>query len=244
MGRETTQLRGWKEIAGYLRASERTVRRWEAERGLPVHRIAGAARDVVFALPEELDAWASHTPECASEAAEADHTPVAPATRQPRTLVPSTRRARGRVLAALVMIAALVAAGRFGVFRRGLPSTPPAAASPVDRSPSTAATQASSRRGVVLQITGRDGVPARLTVPDGQCGAIAISGHPFLEMCPRFLGDGLLVDIVDRATQEGGENPRTTLRLDAASAVRVARPVQLDIEWLQPPDTPTTRRSP
>ena len=31
-------LETWKQIAGYLDRSDRTVRRWEASEGLPVHR--------------------------------------------------------------------------------------------------------------------------------------------------------------------------------------------------------------
>src|SRR5580765_8731832 len=31
-------LESWKQIAAYLERSERTVRRWEASEGLPVHR--------------------------------------------------------------------------------------------------------------------------------------------------------------------------------------------------------------
>ena len=31
--------------------------RWEASRGLPVRRIPGDARDAVFAIRQELDAW-------------------------------------------------------------------------------------------------------------------------------------------------------------------------------------------
>jgi hypothetical protein len=52
------QLRGWKEIAAYLRSSERTAQRWERERGLPVRRVPSpGGRDVVFASPEEIDHW-------------------------------------------------------------------------------------------------------------------------------------------------------------------------------------------
>jgi hypothetical protein len=48
---------GWKEIAGYLRRSERSVQRWEAELGLPVRRVKTRKGQVVFALRSELDAW-------------------------------------------------------------------------------------------------------------------------------------------------------------------------------------------
>lgn len=51
------RLDSWKEIAGYLGRSVRTVQRWEAERGLPVHRIPGGEAASVSALKPDLDRW-------------------------------------------------------------------------------------------------------------------------------------------------------------------------------------------
>lgn len=51
------RLDGWKEIAAYLGKSVRAVQRWEEERGLPVHRLPGTRRDVVYAFTSELDKW-------------------------------------------------------------------------------------------------------------------------------------------------------------------------------------------
>ena len=50
-------LQSWKEIAAYLERSERTCRRWEAEFGLPTHRMDSSARGSVFAYKSELDKW-------------------------------------------------------------------------------------------------------------------------------------------------------------------------------------------
>jgi tetratricopeptide (TPR) repeat protein len=50
-------LVSWKEIAAFLGRSERTVKRWERERGLPVHRVPGGERSGVFAYSDELSAW-------------------------------------------------------------------------------------------------------------------------------------------------------------------------------------------
>src|SRR5580698_6844991 len=50
-------LVSWKEIAVYLNRAERTVKRWERERGLPVHRVPGGERGGVFAYPDELADW-------------------------------------------------------------------------------------------------------------------------------------------------------------------------------------------
>ncbi len=50
-------LEAWKQIAAYLDRSERTVRRWEASEGLPVHRREHERQDTVFAYRHEIDAW-------------------------------------------------------------------------------------------------------------------------------------------------------------------------------------------
>ena len=51
------RLDSWKEIATYLKRDERTVRRWEAEQGLPVHRHLHTKRASVYAFRSEIDAW-------------------------------------------------------------------------------------------------------------------------------------------------------------------------------------------
>lgn len=53
----TGQLRGWKEIARRFGVDERTVKRWETSRALPVHRVPGAPRAPVYAYASELAAW-------------------------------------------------------------------------------------------------------------------------------------------------------------------------------------------
>jgi hypothetical protein len=50
-------LESWKQIAAYLNRSERTVRRWEAEEGLPVRRREHQRQDTVFAYSCEIDEW-------------------------------------------------------------------------------------------------------------------------------------------------------------------------------------------
>ena len=51
------RLDSWKEIAAYLKRSVRTVRRWEREEGLPVHRHVHRALGSVYAHKSEVDAW-------------------------------------------------------------------------------------------------------------------------------------------------------------------------------------------
>jgi tetratricopeptide (TPR) repeat protein len=51
------RIDSWKEIAAFFDRDERTVRRWEKERSLPIYRVPGGARGGVFAYSEELKEW-------------------------------------------------------------------------------------------------------------------------------------------------------------------------------------------
>ncbi|MCH8979145.1 MAG: PD40 domain-containing protein [Armatimonadetes bacterium] len=51
------RLDSWKEIATYLGREVRTVRRWEKNEGLPVHRHFHGAAATVYAYEAELDGW-------------------------------------------------------------------------------------------------------------------------------------------------------------------------------------------
>jgi len=50
------RLDSWKSIARHLARSTRTVQRWHAEYGLPIHRLGGK-KGPLFAYGEELDNW-------------------------------------------------------------------------------------------------------------------------------------------------------------------------------------------
>jgi tetratricopeptide (TPR) repeat protein len=50
------RLDSWKSIAEYLERSPRTVQRWHAYHGLPVHHFRGS-KGSVFAYAEEIDRW-------------------------------------------------------------------------------------------------------------------------------------------------------------------------------------------
>ncbi len=51
------RLVGWKEIAAYFDKAERTVKRWERDRSLPVYRVPGGSSASVYAYPSELRKW-------------------------------------------------------------------------------------------------------------------------------------------------------------------------------------------
>ena len=54
-------LDSWKEIAAYLKKSEKTCRRWEKSYGLPVRRLDDSSKAHVFAYKDEIDAWLKRT---------------------------------------------------------------------------------------------------------------------------------------------------------------------------------------
>ena len=55
------RLDSWKAIAAYLGKDAGTVRRWERDRGLPVHRVPGGKGTSVYAYTGEIDAWLQST---------------------------------------------------------------------------------------------------------------------------------------------------------------------------------------
>ena len=57
-------LESWKQIAAFLDRSERTVRRWEENEGLPVHRRSHEKQDTVFAFRHEIEAWRRSRTKC------------------------------------------------------------------------------------------------------------------------------------------------------------------------------------
>lgn len=74
------RLNSWKEIAAFFGKDERTVKRWESARGLPVRRVPGGTRASVFAYAGELEQWLSGKPNRTDEVAPAEVavTPIVP----------------------------------------------------------------------------------------------------------------------------------------------------------------------
>jgi excisionase family DNA binding protein len=56
-------LQSWKEIAGYLGVTVRTVQRWEKESDLPIHRQGNGRKARVVAYSDELDGWLQQEPQ-------------------------------------------------------------------------------------------------------------------------------------------------------------------------------------
>ena len=89
------RLDGWKEIAAYLSRAERTVKRWESQRGLPTHRVPGEGSRSVYAFTGELDQWMK-SKVADSEIEEPDTPPALPETSEPHqsVVVDTTVQAR------------------------------------------------------------------------------------------------------------------------------------------------------
>ena len=110
---DSRRLKTWKEIAAFFGCDERTVKRWEETRGLPVRRLPNGSRSAVFAYEHELRAWLNE------DEAKANSTWSAP------TL--SFQRKRNRV--ALVAVALMVGVVALAVLLAALrPAETPATA--------------------------------------------------------------------------------------------------------------------
>jgi hypothetical protein len=65
-------LHSWKEISSYAGRGVRTLQRYEANLGFPVHRPLGKPRSSVLAFTHEIDRWLSQTPSSVLRAFESD----------------------------------------------------------------------------------------------------------------------------------------------------------------------------
>ncbi len=105
------RLHSWKGIAAYLGREPRTVRRWEKDEGLPVHRLQHGRSGSVYAQRSELDAWMVRR--------SGESAPAPPAK--------GRFRARLVLAAAAVLVLVLIAAAGLVLSRRGARPVPAAA---------------------------------------------------------------------------------------------------------------------
>jgi hypothetical protein len=245
----SSQLRGWKEIAGCLRVSERSAKRWEATRGLPIHRVPGAARDAVFALSDELDAWlrrgGANKPEFEQQEPDADDAASPPADAERRG---ATERPRRSVRAWVGVGAGL---GVVLVFL---------AVSLWLRGPATGARPAQVEPASPTQVGGGEAPLApggpewllRVRLPersvgdfglrDGTCGGFTVESQRWVQLCAQPWRSMLRLDIRvypfrgPEATP--AREPATNVLLLPDSEVLVREPVRLYVEWVAAPPTP------
>ncbi len=106
------RLESWKEIAAFFGREERTVRRWEKESALPVHRVPGGAKGRIYAYESELRRWLA-TPRAVPEAS----TPAQPAIEaidQPRLLKFGLAGKWALALSLVAVVAVVIFAYRSG----------------------------------------------------------------------------------------------------------------------------------
>jgi len=114
-----SRLDGWKAIASYLDRDIRTVQRWEASEGLPVHRLEHRQRASAYAFTGELDEWVARR--IPSEGADKSLEPAPGSALDP---VPEPIPARAwwlrRPALIGVALAAIMAIGALGLWAWGL----------------------------------------------------------------------------------------------------------------------------
>ncbi len=104
------RLDSWKEIALFFSKDVRTVKRWEKERALPVHRAPGKPGGSVYAFTDELTRWLN-----TSSAKLDEGTPSpAPAANVP----PVSSFATFRIVSAILIVVTAVAIAWFYSARR------------------------------------------------------------------------------------------------------------------------------
>ena len=231
MGPTEGQIRGWKEIASHLDVSERTAKRWETTRGLPVPSVHGASRDAVFARHEEIQAWLAEAASGdATTGSQQDASTSEVASFEPGAAAPASSRARVRrfafALAAAGALAALSATAWYVSRREG--AGPGTGAGAAHTQP---AVSASGRPALVLLELTVGGSVSRLGVRDGGCARVETPGVSSAAVCARRFGDGLVVNIGEgdgSATEPAGGG----LYLKPNTKVRMLRPVNLQVEWV------------
>jgi Tfp pilus assembly protein PilF len=122
------RLNSWKEVAAYFGRTDRTVMRWEVERGLPIHRVPGMPKSRIYADVLELEAWRRGAQELLGEdeGSEPNRTRAAnaPLSRQHRFTNRQLLFGFGVVALALIILA-IIQLWRVGARVPLLPQPPP-----------------------------------------------------------------------------------------------------------------------
>lgn len=230
------QLRGWKEIAGHLHASERTAMRWESTRGLPVRRVPGKTKDAVFANRQELDAWMQRPGNGALEAPEAETAPSPAARwRSRRVLLAVIQLA---VTAALLVVVAFTL--RALVAGKDEGASAATAAEPQTLEPTAHGAGSASvpkpPDPIVLALTFPGRATSKFGVADGKCSLHEFASGNQVEFCPRAVGGRLAVTVTllltDAAMASPAQPSSATYGLEPNARISVYEPVPIDIEWV------------
>jgi hypothetical protein len=212
MASESRQLRGWKEIAAHLGTSERTVKRWESSRQLPIHRVGGRGRDAVFARADELDSWLGSS---------GSGSPGMVSTTEPGG-PPSVQavgtHGRWPILRTRFLAFALIAGG----LPLGWAVSQTWRGRPVE--------EAGPRVSHSLRLTVKDWTTT-IGVRDGECARVELKKGLPLDFCPAVDPRGLVVRVKHAGGGTLSPARVLTLRLQRNAEVRVMRPVAFELEW-------------
>jgi hypothetical protein len=254
MSEKGNQLRSWKDIAAFFDADERTVRRWEQNRQLPVHRVGGRERDAVFANVAELEAWVATGKNRRAGVQETDSERypqsdgAVPGNEHPGPAdVPPgpadgrlTLRQRLAVAGAIALLGIIVTVA---VFVRGRSTSLSAEPGPLPARTiaSSAGVPPAGNRGarvVVLRLLNLDGSAVELALPEGVSGRTGgRSNRPALLLRPRPVDAGLILEIrrADGQPAKPGGSPGApaVILLQRGVSVRVLTPYAFDVEWIR-----------
>ena len=160
---EDDLLKGWKDIARFLHASERTVQRWEHILRLPVRRAGPPPGTVVFASRTDLRAWlpSNDGAEAArdlvsAEARWAKAVPTESASAEPALSSERPARTFRRQLWAAIAVVGLVLVG-VGLWSAGA----------FERKPSPIAARKPAPDMLLLRLTSTDGTWTMAGIPFG-----------------------------------------------------------------------------
>jgi hypothetical protein len=239
-------LRGWKEIAAVLHASERSVQRWEESMGLPVHRVQGPRGAQIFAYRDELEEWIRSDRGRQARTAAGDR---AKANGAESRLRPAGR-AGARSRSVLLVVATLVVGACVLIVLGGLESREDTNPHSANTLPSVSNPRVPGRPGqepgqpqVPLFIKVRvEGSPASIIgVADGGLARVAVPNRSItLGLVPHVTGDWLTVRVFRvEGTTVAGEPLLTELASkDLAVGVPTpcdVTPVPLLLEWVTLP---------
>lgn len=118
------RLTGWKEIGAFFGKNERTVKRWELQRGLPIHRPPGSAKTAVFADVIELEEWLKGSRGAdLADTAEAEPAPPSVEDHPAATVAVPSRKPIGLIAAfgVVALLLAIVAVVAIPNFRSATP---------------------------------------------------------------------------------------------------------------------------
>jgi len=173
-------LEGWKAIADHLRKTERTVQRWEKNKGLPVRRLRtdpAEEQGRVYAYKTELDVWWNrHTELTLEPEVESQARPEA-GTRTTASEQTAAPRPGRRTLWVVLIVALLLAGAGAYYFRPRIKLNPTLGVLPFD-TPKGDADGSRIARGLTDELVSRLGHlnPGSVSVMEGRSADYNLTG--------------------------------------------------------------------